>query len=148
MPATVELDPTDHEIIESLREDARRTYADIAARVSLSAPAVKRRIDRLTTLGVILGYTIKVDYAKLGRPLEALIELTFSGTTTVDDQIATLARIPEVDAIFAITDDWDALVRVRVDDIAHVKQVLNEMRRSDGVTGTKTVVVLDTWSRR
>ena len=48
-----ELDETDLEIIELLRQDARRTLADVAERVSLSAPAVKRRVDRLEREGLV-----------------------------------------------------------------------------------------------
>jgi len=42
----------DQRIIASLVADARSSYADIGARVSLSAPAVKRRVDRLRAAGV------------------------------------------------------------------------------------------------
>ena len=65
--AEATLDATDHEILALLREDARRTLSDIASRVTLSTAAVKRRIDRLQELGVILGYTVQLDHAKLGR---------------------------------------------------------------------------------
>ena len=52
-----DLDDVDHAIIGLLTEDARRTLSDIGERVALSAPAVKRRVDRLESLGVIAGYT-------------------------------------------------------------------------------------------
>ena len=41
------LDDTDERILAELAEDARATYADIGQRVNLSAPAVKRRVDRI-----------------------------------------------------------------------------------------------------
>ena len=77
------LDGTDSEIIALLIADARASLADIGRKVSLSPPAVKRRIDRLEALGVITGYTTLVDHAKLGRPLEAFVELRFAGNTRV-----------------------------------------------------------------
>jgi len=64
------LDRTDHEILVLLEENARRTMGDIAERVSLSTSAVKRRIDRMERAGVISGYTVVVDHAKLGRPIQ------------------------------------------------------------------------------
>jgi Lrp/AsnC family transcriptional regulator, leucine-responsive regulatory protein len=147
MPASVGVDGTDHEIIDLLRGDARRTLADIASRVSLSAPAVKRRIDRLVALGVIVGYTIEVDHAKLGRPVEALIELSFAGKTPVDAEIATAERVAEVDAMFTIAGAPDALVHVRADDVDHLRKVIDQLRRSRGVIGTRTCIVLSRWSR-
>ena len=41
------MDATDREIVALLRENARRSYQDIGRHVHLSAPAVKRRVDRL-----------------------------------------------------------------------------------------------------
>jgi len=140
------LDGTDLEIIELLEADARRSLADIARRVSLSAPAVKRRIDRLEHSGVITGYTVTVDHAKLGRPLEAFSELRFAGTTKVDD-ISTIAKgLPEVRAVFTIAGDPDALVWMRVKDVDDLKRVIDHLRRSGKVVGTKTLMVLGTWS--
>ena len=68
---TEELDPIDHQIIELLSQNARRTMADIGEQVSLSASAVTRRIERLERTGVIAGYTVVVDHRKAGRPIQA-----------------------------------------------------------------------------
>ena len=146
-PDERDLDATDHEIIELLSEDARRPLADIAKRVHLSSPAVKRRLDRLERLEVIIGYTTRVDHAKLGRPLEAFTELRFAGTTPVDEIAGIAEDIPEVQAVFTTAGDPDALVWIRVKDVADLKRVVDELRRSGRVTGTKTLMVLGTSER-
>ena len=43
--------------------------------------------------------------------------------------------------------DPDALARIRVQDAQHLKHVVNQLRRANHVTGTKTLMVLDSWSR-
>jgi Lrp/AsnC family leucine-responsive transcriptional regulator len=139
-----DLDATDLEILELLRLDARRTLADIAGRVSLSAPAVKRRVARLERLGVITGYTAEIDHAKLGRPIEAFTELRFAGDTKVADIKGVAAGHPEVQAIYTTAGDPDALVRIRVRDVGDLTRVIDLLRRSGRVTGTKTLMVLDT----
>lgn len=141
------LDPTDHEILALLREDARRTLSDIGRRVTLSTAAVKRRIDRLQDAGVITGYTVQVDYAKLGWSIQAFTELRFLGTTNVNDIMQITMRMPETQAVFTIAGDPDALVWLRVRDMPHLQKILDEIRRSRQVTGTKTLIVLDSWSR-
>ena len=138
------LDGTDFEILELLRRDARRTLADIAAKVSLSAPAVKRRIDRLERAGVIVGYTARIDYAQLGRSVEAFTELRFAGATKVADIKGVAADLPEVQAIYTTAGDPDALAHIRVRDVADLTRVIDRLRRSGRVTGTKTLMVLDT----
>ena len=138
------LDDADRTILELLTENARRTLGDIGQRVGLSAPAVKRRIDRLEAAGVILGYTARLDQAKLGRPLEAFTELRFSGDARVDAIAGIAAGIPEVEAVFTIAGDPDALAWIRVADVHELKRVIDRLRSSGDVIGTKTLMVLGT----
>ncbi|BBJ45602.1 hypothetical protein SSPO_083200 [Streptomyces antimycoticus] len=50
-------------------------------------------------------------------------------------------------AVFTIAGDPDALVNVRVRDIEHLQQVIDALRRVGQVTGTKTLMVLGSWTR-
>ena len=141
------LDDTDRQIVELLRQDARRTISDIAGLVNLSPAPVKRRIDRLEQLGVIAGYTVLLNHDKLGPAFDAFVELRFSGSAGLDQITSAVTGVPEVREVFTIAGDPDALVRIRVEDVAHLKDVVNTLRRSGLVTGTKTLMVLDHWSR-
>lgn len=140
------LDGTDREIVALLIADARASLANIGRKVSLSPPAVKRRIDRLERLGVITGYTTLVDHAKLGRPLEAFAELRFAGNTRVDDIAAVAKGIPEVQAVYTTAGDPDALALLRVRDVDDLKRVIDRLRSTGTVVGTKTLMVLGAWS--
>jgi DNA-binding Lrp family transcriptional regulator len=147
MSDLADIDGTDLEIVDLLVRDGRRTLADIASEVSLSAPAVKRRVARLEELGVITGYTAQVDHAKLGRPIEAFTELRFAGRTKVADIAGVAAGLVEVDAVHTIAGDPDALVHLRVRDVNDLTRVIDALRRSGTVTGTKTLIVLGTETR-
>src|SRR4051812_49838272 len=68
------LDDTDERILAELAEDARATFAEIGERVNLSAPAVKRRVDRMLDNGVIRGFTTVVDRNALGWTTEAYVQ--------------------------------------------------------------------------
>jgi Lrp/AsnC family leucine-responsive transcriptional regulator len=141
-----ELDEVDLEIVALLRADARRTFADIGERVGLSAPAVKRRVDRLERDGVITGYTALVDHGRLGQPLQAFTELRFAGNSRVEEIAAIAEGIPEVQTVFTTAGDPDALAWIRVRDVDDLKRVIDLLRRSGRVTGTKTMMVLGTSS--
>jgi Lrp/AsnC family leucine-responsive transcriptional regulator len=142
MEGDSDLDGIDLEIVDLLLRDGRRTLADIGKVVTLSAPAVKRRLDRLEESGVIVGYAAQVDYGKLGRPIEAFTELRFGGRTKVADIAGVAAGLPEVEAVHTIAGDPDALVHMRVRDVADLTRVIDLLRRSGKVTGTKTLIVL------
>jgi Lrp/AsnC family leucine-responsive transcriptional regulator len=139
-----ELDEVDLEIVALLRADARRTFADIGGRVGLSAPAVKRRVDRLERDRVITGYTALVDHGRLGQPLQAFTELRFAGNSRVEEIAAIAEGIPEVQTVFTTAGDPDALAWIRVRDVEDLKRVIDLLRRSGRVTGTKTMMVLGT----
>ncbi|HEY2717879.1 MAG TPA: Lrp/AsnC family transcriptional regulator [Solirubrobacterales bacterium] len=147
MDEQIDLDGTDLEIIGLLERDGRLTLAEIGKRVGLSSPAVKRRLDRLEAEGVITGYTVRLDHAKLGRPIEAFTELRFAGSTRVADIEGIAAGVPEVDAVHTTAGDPDALVHLRVRDVADLTRVIDLLRRSGRVTGTKTLIVLGTETR-
>ncbi len=142
MHTQTDVDGTDLEIIALLERQGRLSLAEIGKNVSLSPPAVKRRLDRLEADGVITGYTAQVDHAKLGRPIEAFTELRFAGSTKVVDIAGIAADLPEVDAVHTIAGDPDALVHLRVRDVADLTRVIDLLRRSGKVTGTKTLMVL------
>lgn len=141
------MDTTDHAILDLLRQNARRTIADIAAHVNLSAAPVKRRIERLERLGVILGYTLQIDHDKLEGEVEAFTELQFVGNTDFDGIVASASEIPEVQELFTTAGDTDALAHIRARDAQHLKRVINQLRRSQHITSTKTLMVLDRWKR-
>lgn len=142
-----ELDPTDQEILVLLEQNARRTMGDIAERVALSTSAVKRRIDRMEETGVITGYSVVVDQAKVGRSIQAFTEVRFAGTADMEEIRMAAIRLPEVQAVFTTAGDPDALVWLRVPDVERLGQVIEQLRRSGRVTGTKTLIVLGTWTR-
>ena len=73
------MDDIDRQIVALLRQDARRSFQSIGMRVSLSAPAVKRRVDRLEADGVIRGYTTRVDPGRFGWTTHALVALYCEG---------------------------------------------------------------------
>ncbi|MFC5234313.1 Lrp/AsnC family transcriptional regulator [Pseudonocardia zijingensis] len=142
------VDDTDLLLLDLLRADARRTYSEMAGEVGLSVAAVKRRVDRLREIGVITGFTVQVDHAKLGQGVQAFIELRFLGNTRVSEIVRAVSTIPEVDAVFTLAGDPDALVQLHVRDLAHLQQVIDTLRRSGSVTGTRTLLVLGSWERR
>ena len=142
-----DMDSIDFEILGLLEENARRTLADVAERVALSTSAVKRRIDRMEQAGVITGYTVVLDNAKIGQPIQAFTEVRFAGTADMADIRSTALGLPEVQAVFATAGDPDALVWIRVPDVERLGKVIELLRRSGRVTGTKTLMVLETWTR-
>ncbi|HEU4421127.1 MAG TPA: Lrp/AsnC family transcriptional regulator [Pilimelia sp.] len=138
----MQIDAVDQRIIALLVADARASYAEIGSRVSLSAPAVKRRVDRLRAAGVIRGFTAVVDPAAVGWNTEAFIELFCTGRTTPSQITVATRRHPEVVATYTVSGEADALVHLRAADISHLEQALERLRAEPFVTSTRSMIVL------
>jgi DNA-binding Lrp family transcriptional regulator len=136
------MDPVDQRIIAYLASDARASYAEIGAQVALSAPAVKRRVDRLRATGVIKGFTAIVDPASIGWTTEAFVELFCTGRTTPAQIKAATRRHPEVVGAYTVSGEADALVHLRAADMAHLEQALERLRAEPFVTSTRSMIVL------
>lgn len=142
------LDPIDEAILRELAVDARASYADIGSAVSLSAPAVKRRVDRLRDHGVVRGFTVLLDPAALGWHTEAFIELFCHGSTSPATMRAAVERYPEVIAASTVTGDVDVLVQVRARDMRHLEQVVERFAAEPFVSRTRSTIVLSALLRR
>jgi DNA-binding Lrp family transcriptional regulator len=136
------MDDPDRQILALLIEDGRRTYDDIGRRVSLSAPTVKRRVDRLHKQGALRGFTAVVDYAAFGDRTEALIELFFAPGTPLEQVGKTLEAHPEVVEAWSVTGDADAIARVRTHDNADLERLIIDLQRNGLVQRTRSQVVL------
>jgi DNA-binding Lrp family transcriptional regulator len=136
------LDDVDQRIIALLQEDARSSYAEIGAIVSLSAPAVKRRVDRLRSAGVIRGYTAVIDPGAVGWTTEAFVELFCTGRTSPQQLRAAAKRHPAVVGAYTISGEADALVHLRAVDMAELEQALENIRAEPFVTSTRSMIVL------
>ena len=136
------MDPVDRKILALLAQDARRSYGDIGAQVALSAPAVKRRVDRLRTTGALRGFTTVVDHAALGEQTEALVELFYAPGTLLDEVAATLHGHPEVVEAWSVTGEPDAIARVRTRDNADLERLIMDLQRDGHVIRTRSQVVM------
>jgi DNA-binding Lrp family transcriptional regulator len=138
------MDDTDRKIVALLREDARRSYLDIGHHVHLSAPAVKRRVDRLEREGVILGYTAIVDPQAFGWHAEAFVDLYCEGDVTGEAIKRAVQGQSGVVSAHTVAGEASALLHVQAEDTKRLEQVLEQIRAVRGVTRTVTEVVLST----
>lgn len=69
------LDEKDRLIIKLLSDNARMPVSDLARQVGLSGPSTSERIRRLETNGIISRFTVELDLAALGYPLQAIVRI-------------------------------------------------------------------------
>jgi DNA-binding Lrp family transcriptional regulator len=135
-------DDIDERILAELAEHARATFAEIGERVNLSAPAVKRRVDRMLDRGVIKGFTTVIDRNVLGWNTEAYVQVFCHGTIAPERLRAAWVGIPEIVSAATVTGTSDAILHVLARDMQHLEEALERIRSSAEVERSESIVVL------
>jgi len=135
-------DDLDRQIVAQLLADGRASFAAIGEAVGLSAPATKRRVDRLLDDGTITGFTALVDPAAFGSNLEAFVELHCEGSVSPGAIRQVVQPHPAVVAAYTVSGDADALLHLRCRDVAELEATLEQIRLQDLIGRTSTVIVL------
>jgi DNA-binding Lrp family transcriptional regulator len=140
-------DSLDERIIAALREDARLSSTALARRLGVSRATVHNRMARLEREGVITGYTVTLGEAYRAGQVAAhvLVEVEQRLTAQVTGQ---LGRISEVQALYAISGDYDLIVVLSAPSTGALSQLLDRISELRGVLRTKSSVILETKLQR
>jgi DNA-binding Lrp family transcriptional regulator len=136
------LDDIDERILAELAQHARATFAEIGERVRLSAPAVKRRVDRMLDSGVIRGFTSVIDRNAVGWKTEAYVQIFCHGRISPTELRQAWVNIPEVVSAATVTGAADAILRVLARDMPHLEDALERIRTSADIERSESIVVL------
>lgn len=140
------MDEVDRRIVSLLRRSARMPASEIARSVGLSGASVARRIERLEADGTIRGYVAIVNDAQAGE-LEAFTEIRLRSGVEAREFEEIAERMPEIQQYYTVAGDPDGLVRFRARNLDHLQQVVNAIRKTPIVAGTKTLIVMSVWDR-
>jgi DNA-binding Lrp family transcriptional regulator len=113
------MDALDRKIIAELRRDGRLTNVELADRVGLTPAPCLRRVKRLESDGVILGYAAQVNPRAVGRGFEVLVfvDLTRKNRVTFEAFEAGVAAFDEVVEVRRMFGVPDYLLRVATDSL-------------------------------
>jgi Lrp/AsnC family transcriptional regulator, leucine-responsive regulatory protein len=140
------LDGIDRRILQLLQADGRIPTVDLADRIGLSPTATAERVKRLQKEGFILGYSARLDPAKLDRAFLVFIEVTLDKTTPdVFEKFAAAARRrPDIIECHLVAGGFDYLIKTRVADMGAYRALLGEAILSlPGVRETRTYAVME-----
>ncbi|MBO0802672.1 MAG: Lrp/AsnC family transcriptional regulator [Nocardiopsaceae bacterium] len=139
----VEVDDLDLALLRALAADARQSQRALARRIEMSPPAVADRLARLERGGVIRGYRVDIDWAALGLPVVVYLAVTSGAGTDLSAIIREINELPETETMSVVTGSLDLLVRLRVRDHTHLRQLLlTRIFQITGVQRTETFLSL------
>ena len=142
------IDDVDRGLLAALQEDATQSYAALGEAVGLSAGSAHERVRKLKAAGVIRRTTVDVDPAAVGLGVLAFVLLESAAWMGDEPTLTALRKIPAVEEAHIIAGPASVLVKVRTATTEDLQATLRALHQVDGVTGTQTVVVLESFFER
>lgn len=136
------MDQIDAQILSLLRANGRASFASIGEQVGLSPHGTADRVRRLERDGVITGYTANVDPGRVGRSVDALVDVRLLPATDPDQFERLVAGLPAVTELVFLTGRFDYQLRVACKDAEDLDQTVRTVRRDGGVAATETRIVM------
>lgn len=137
------LDDLDRKLIALLRGDSRTPAAVLAKALKVSRGTVQNRIDRLTSRGVIQGFTIKTQDQATANRVRAIMSIAIEGERTAA-VLKALRGFPEVDKVHTTNGRWDLVAELDVETLAEFSRTLDAIRDTPGIASTETSILLAT----
>lgn len=134
------LDAIDREILGVLRDEARIGWSELGARVRLSPNAAADRVRRLVRTGIIRRFTADIDQSRLGRTLDAVIDVRVSDAARFT---AGALQCDEITWMAHVTGRTDFQLHVSCAGTVGLNALLTRFRDEFGATETLTTVVLE-----
>jgi Lrp/AsnC family transcriptional regulator, leucine-responsive regulatory protein len=139
----IEVDDLDLTLLRALADDARQSQRALARAVGMSPPAIADRLARLERVGAIRGYRVDLNWSALGYPVVVYLAVTAGPGMDLSEIIRAIRELPEAQDMSVVTGGLDLLVRLRVRDHTHLRELLlNAIFRIPGVQRTETYLSL------
>lgn len=138
----MELDETYVKLLTALENNARRPLREIAKEIGVSAVTVMNRMKALENAGMILGYTARLNPAKIGFEITAVISMKVKGGQLIAVQ-QRIAKDPHVCGVYDVTGDFDAIVIARFKNVRDLNSFVKKILAGEGIDRTVTQIALN-----
>ena len=138
------IDGIDLHILNIIQNDGKISNAKLARQLQMAPSGVLERVRKLEKKGILEGYEVRLNPAKLGLTVTAFIHVLTSdsvGSTKIGEQ---LAEFPEIQEVHWIAGDYNYLVKTKLKDASDLRALLKKCGQIEGISDTRTTLVLET----
>lgn len=115
--------------------------SELAATLNVSRATVRTHLDRMTSDGTILGFTVVTDREPAAAAVTGLITIALEGGS-INRVVSQLRSAPEITTIRSTNGVWDIVVEFGVADVTALDDLLTQIRGMSGVVRTETSIYL------
>lgn len=142
----ITLDAFDRKILGILQRDNMTPQRTIGEAVNLSAPAVQRRIKRLTEAGVISANVAVLDPEAVGQSITIFVEVEVISETAeqIESAKREFAATPEIQQCYYVTGESDFILVIVVPTMADYEALTRRLFfGNNNVKRFRTFVAMD-----
>lgn len=121
-----EIDESDRRLIAALDRNSRTSIADLARLIGLSAQSASDRVKRLEDIGVVTGFTVRLEPAALGLGIGAYIRIR-PAMGELQRVAALVAAIPEIVECDRVTGEDCFIAKAFVARIDDLERVIDQL---------------------
>ncbi|MCE4613183.1 MAG: Lrp/AsnC family transcriptional regulator [Desulfurococcales archaeon] len=140
------VDDRDLKILKILEEDSRKAWSSIARDLKVSETTVYLRVKRMNKLGILSGFTVRVDPEKLGLKV-TLFLLLKAEASKVDRVGMELSKVEFLDEVYQVAGSHQFLAKASLPSYEHALKAIERVASIDGVYSVETIVSLRTIKR-
>jgi Lrp/AsnC family transcriptional regulator, regulator for asnA, asnC and gidA len=144
MPAKLNLDKLDLQIIHHMMDNASVSYADLGKKLFVSGGTIHVRIKKLQDAGIVRGTKLKADLKKMGYDVIAFIGIYLKESSLYDAVAKELQKIPEIVRLNYTTGNYSMFAEIVCRDITELRFVLHDqLQKIKGIERTETFISLE-----
>lgn len=134
----------DHIILGLLKDNARMSITDLAAKAKVSRATVQKRIEYMESTGIITGYTVRFRPNTEKNIIRAWMNIMVEGTKA-QAVIRQLRLETVVERLHTTNGKWDILVELQSDSLENFDKALERIRNISGIYNSETSILLSTY---
>jgi DNA-binding Lrp family transcriptional regulator len=136
------MDDVDTAILRSLIKNSRITISQMSKEIEIPDATISNRLKKLED-DVIKRYTMILDWQKIGLEITAIIIIQ-TESEKHESVKEELSKLEEVSEVYSVSGEYDILIKVWVQGIEELNQLINTKIRSvDGVEDLTEMIVME-----
>jgi len=139
----IKITEKDRQLLQLLQVNSRESNASLARTIGVSRATVQERIQRLENAGIIQGYSVKLNPAKLHRNIEAIV-MVLAENKALKETFIELEKMPYIQAIHSLSGEWDWSLFVSAPTIEEFHNCISQMNQLNGIKSTVSHIIMKT----
>lgn len=143
MAEIYQIDNLDRNILNSLIENARTPYAELAKTFNVSAGTIHVRVEKMKQAGIIEGTCVQINPKKLGYDVCCFIGIILKSAKDYPSALEKLQKLDEVVEAYYTTGHYSIFIKLMTQSIDDLqKALINKIQTIDEIQSTETLISL------